>query len=422
MRFSSFFTGVLLVVLCAGSVEAFEGEYSLGIKGGSATYLGDIDDRHFSPYDYGAISIDRWMNERFALGILAGLPRLLAIDRPYYFESHVLNISGLLKIRPFGKTSLSPYLFGGIEVIRFSPVDEGGNKLPNNLADEYDLTQASIPLGGGISFFLSEQLSFDVEGVYHYPFTDYIDDWDVGDSNDAYVVSSVGLTWYFGGKPKDTDGDGIIDDLDRDPLHPEDFDGYRDTDGAPDPDNDGDGILDIYDKAPLEPEDQDGYMDSDGVPDPDNDGDGISDVNDRCPDKAEVFNGYKDGDGCPDRKPEIEVKKGEAVVLEGVFFMTGSAELTPESQSTLDKVVRTLRDNPEIEVEIRGYTDNTGPYEYNLTLSQQRADSVKQYLVDNGIAEYRIGTKGFGPENPVASNDTREGRAKNRRIEFFRLN
>ena len=95
--------------------------------------------------------------------------------------------------------------------------------------------------------------------------------------------------------------------------------------------------------------------------------------------------------------------------------------MTANSRFVLDKVVRTLQANKKIEVEIRGYTDNTGRYETNMRLSQQRADAVKIYLMNNGIDAYRIRTKGFGPESPIAPNSTREGRAKNRRIEFFRI-
>ena len=109
------------------------------------------------------------------------------------------------------------------------------------------------------------------------------------------------------------------------------------------------------------------------------------------------------------------------MVLEGVNFASGSAKLTAGSLAILDKGVRTLRDNPGIEIEIRGYTDNTGKYESNVKLSQSRADAVKTYLIENGIDSARIKTKGFGPEDPIAPNDTKEGRAKNRRIELFRI-
>ena len=101
----------------------------------------------------------------------------------------------------------------------------------------------------------------------------------------------------------DRDGDGLKDDIDQCPDDPEDFDGYQDEDGCPDPDNDGDGILDVDDECPLVPEDFDGDADHDGCPEGeegDRDGDGIPDHLDRCPDDPEDFDGFEDEDGCPD--------------------------------------------------------------------------------------------------------------------------
>jgi outer membrane protein OmpA-like peptidoglycan-associated protein len=120
---------------------------------------------------------------------------------------------------------------------------------------------------------------------------------------------------------------------------------------------------------------------------------------------------------------EAEVFKsevGKAIQLEGIQFATGSAEILPSSESTLAKAYATLKYNPEIEVEINGYTDNVGSAESNVKLSQERAAAVKTYLVNKGIDAARITTKGLGEQNPIASNDTPEGRQKNRRIEFVR--
>lgn len=98
----------------------------------------------------------------------------------------------------------------------------------------------------------------------------------------------------------DRDGDGIIDNIDNCPDDPEDFDGFQDTDGCPDPDNDNDGIPDVKDKCPNDPEDLDGFEDEDGCPDPDNDKDTIVDIKDKCPNDPEDFDGFQDVDGCPD--------------------------------------------------------------------------------------------------------------------------
>jgi len=124
-----------------------------------------------------------------------------------------------------------------------------------------------------------------------------------------------------------------------------------------------------------------------------------------------------DEDGCPDERP-IE----QRLILKGVHFESGSAALTPDSYAVLDQVVRSLMAYPEVRVEIRGYTDSVGSWEYNLKLSQKRAEAVKQYLVNSGIDPNRLVAKGYGEADPIASNKTAEGRAQNRRIEFRRLN
>ena len=120
-------------------------------------------------------------------------------------------------------------------------------------------------------------------------------------------------------------------------------------------------------------------------------------------------------------KPEAIIKREAPVTLEGVTFATGSVVLVPKAKLTLDRVVQTLADYPEMTIEVRGYTDSVGRRILNMALSQRRADSVKQYLTGKGIDGKRIQTRGFGPDFPVASNDTAEGRAQNRRIEFIRL-
>ena len=118
-------------------------------------------------------------------------------------------------------------------------------------------------------------------------------------------------------------------------------------------------------------------------------------------------------------KPFVEV--GKSIVLPGVTFATGKAELNENAKIILSTVLESLRDNPEIRVEIRGYTDNTGSAAVNLNLSQRRAEAVRDYLVGMGITFERLRAIGYGEANPIASNATVDGRAKNRRIEFVRL-
>jgi outer membrane protein OmpA-like peptidoglycan-associated protein len=217
----------------------------------------------------------------------------------------------------------------------------------------------------------------------------------------------------------DNDQDGIPDVDDACPNEPEDFDGESDADGCPDlvKDSDNDGIPDDIDRCPLQAEDVDGFQDDDGCPDLDNDLDGIPDANDLCPNAPETFNGFEDEDGCPDERP-ID----QQFVLKEVQFESGSASLTPDSYRILDEVVRSLMAYPEVRIEIRGYTDNVGKASFNLGLSERRAGSVKQYLVNAGVDPARLTTRGFGEESPIATNATPEGRSQNRRIEFRRLN
>jgi outer membrane protein OmpA-like peptidoglycan-associated protein len=217
----------------------------------------------------------------------------------------------------------------------------------------------------------------------------------------------------------DNDGDGIPDVRDKCPNEPEDFDGVQDDDGCPDivQDSDNDGIPDDRDKCPMKAEDIDGFQDEDGCPDLDNDLDGIPDTADKCPNDPETYNGYMDEDGCPDERP-IE----EKFILRGVNFESGSAALTPDSYAILDQVVKSLKAYPEVRVEIAGFTDDVGKDEYNLGLSQRRAEAVKLYLVNSGLSADRIVARGYGESNPVSTNSTPAGRAENRRIEFHRLN
>ena len=217
----------------------------------------------------------------------------------------------------------------------------------------------------------------------------------------------------------DNDQDGVPDVNDRCPNEPEDFDGEQDEDGCPDlvKDSDADSVPDDLDRCPLQAEDVDGFQDEDGCPDLDNDLDGIPDTDDQCPNSPETFNGFEDEDGCPDERP-IDAQ----FILQGVTFESGSAALTPDSYRVMDEVVRSLMSYPEVRVEIQGYTDSVGKASNNLSLSQRRADSVRQYLVNAGIDPVRLSSRGFGEEAPISSNSTPSGRAQNRRIEFRRLN
>ena len=231
--------------------------------------------------------------------------------------------------------------------------------------------------------------------------------------------------------PKDRDGDGIVDSLDACPdqagtaalqgCPDRDGDGIADKDdkcpdvaglakyqGCPIPDTDKDGINDEEDKCPTVP----GVARYQGCPVPDTDKDGVNDEEDKCPNEAGPASNF----GCPVIAPEIIEKVNLAA--RNVFFATGSSKLLAKSYPSLDNVVKILQDNPSYKVDIEGHTDTTGTHEKNMVLSNDRAASVKAYLVSKGINESRISSAGFGPDRPIATNKTAAGKAKNRRVEM----
>ena len=216
----------------------------------------------------------------------------------------------------------------------------------------------------------------------------------------------------------DTDGDGIDDDKDNCPKLPEDLDGYHDDDGCPDVDNDGDGIRDKLDQCPMKPEDRDGFEDIDGCPDPDNDQDKILDVNDNCPMQPEDYDGDQDEDGCPDLYEKIVVKRDRIELKQKVYFATARAKILPQSFDVLMEVADVLLKQPDLNVRIEGHTDSRGGARYNKSLSQKRADSVKAFLVAAKVEGSRCIAVGYGEEVPIDSNDSKDGRARNRRVEF----
>jgi outer membrane protein OmpA-like peptidoglycan-associated protein len=187
-------------------------------------------------------------------------------------------------------------------------------------------------------------------------------------------------------------------------------------------DRDGDGVDDSQDQCPDDAEDRDGTQDSDGCPDedPDGDRDGVADYDDLCPNAQETINGIDDEDGCPDTgDPRVIYEEGEFQVLEPVRFRHGSAELDPESHGLLNQVALMMKANPDLKhIRVEGHTDMTGPEDVNKRLSEERARSVRRYLVDRGVAPNRLRAEGYGEERPVISGETEEANAKNRRVEF----
>ncbi len=216
----------------------------------------------------------------------------------------------------------------------------------------------------------------------------------------------------------DLDRDGLTDSKDVCPSEP----GPKERQGCPGLlDSDHDGFFDPRQHAiPDGKEDAcpgvAGVPEYAGCPVPDTDGDGLDDLHDACIEQPENINGYEDEDGCPDSVP-LPVRKILGTI-QGIHFNFLSAALTEDSKPIIGRAATVLAEYPELRLEIQGHTDSDGDPAFNHELSRKRAESVRSELIKSGVDKARINAVGYGGTKPKASNETEEGRATNRRIEF----
>jgi outer membrane protein OmpA-like peptidoglycan-associated protein/opacity protein-like surface antigen len=470
-----------LVCMVSVSVQAGEnpGRWGLGADFGIHKLLGGNHD-YSNVYGAGALHFRYGLSRHFSLeaqlkygmvrpGSLQGEDAGFSFDAIYAYYTTMWQ--GMAGARYYftPDSSFQPFATAHLGFIDWKVRDETGNPDGNiglfpsgpvldGFTNSWDPTELSstnmtAALGLGFEVFLSESISMDLAARYTFIVDNTIDNIGSGtlfgpgevDANQAMFDAMVGLTFYFGGN-SDRDGDGFENKYDRCPDEAEDMDGYMDEDGCPDPDNDGDGILDINDNCPDDAEDMDGYKDDDGCPDPDNDGDGVLDADDQCPEELEDLDGFQDDDGCPDPDNDgdgvldaddqcpdtpagVEVDANgcpviaeikPAMVLSGVSFTVGKAELTYDSQGVLDNVADSLHAWPDATIEIQGHTDSTGSSDLNRAVSMLRSDAVREYLIGKGIDPARMSAVGYGEDLPIGDNSTKEGRARNRRVELVR--
>ena len=245
--------------------------------------------------------------------------------------------------------------------------------------------------GGGINFWFTDHLGVNLQTGYHHGFQK---------NGTDYFQHSAGIVIKFGSK--DTDKDGIPDNKDACP----EVAGLKEFNGCPD--TDGDGVPDKDDKCP----DVAGPAENGGCPWPDTDGDGVLDKDDLCPEVA----GPASNNGCPE--PNDDDQKRLNQYAKTILFDTGKATIKFESAEILNQIINVLKKFPNSRFRIEGHTDSTGKKAKNIELSQNRADAVKIYLIQGGIASERLESKGYGPEKPIASNKNKKGRALNRRVEI----
>ena len=301
-------------------------------------------------------------------------------------------------------------------------------------------------VGAGANFWFTDNIGLNLQSAYHPTMK--------SESTENYFQHALGITIKFGkqdrdndgvadkddkcpdvaGKPElngcpDADGDGITDAEDACPdvFGLKEFNGCPDTDGdgiadkddeCPEvagkpelkgcPDADNDGIADKDDKCPQ----QAGPKENNGCPWPDTDRDGVLDKDDECPEEA----GPASNKGCPEVTQEVQTQLNS--FAKTILFDVGKSTIRPESATVLNNIVNVLNKYKNSKFSIEGYTDTSGNKDKNQRLSEDRAYSVKAYLVDKGINPARLSAKGFGPEKPIASNKTKKGRELNRRVEI----
>ena len=295
---------------------------------------------------------------------------------------------------------------------------------------------ATLPLGLGLKVNFFDEAHLFITSTYRVPVTT--------ETANYSLQHGIGIAGVIGKKketpvieppppPADTDGDGILDPNDKCPT----IRGVAKYEGCPVPDTDKDGINDEEDKCPtvfglarymgcpIPDTDKDGINEEEdkcptvfgvaryqGCPVPDKDGDGVNDEDDRCI----TIPGPVDNFGCP--VIAEEVKQRVDIAARNILFVTGSAKLQNKSFKGLDDVVKIMKDNPGMSLAIDGHTDDVGTEENNQVLSDNRAASVRDYLVSKGIEEGRITATGHGESMPIADNKTATGRQQNRRSEM----
>ena len=295
---------------------------------------------------------------------------------------------------------------------------------------------AFMPFGAGLQVKVIDGIFIILNSQYRVPITEnasyhFYHSAGIAASLTKKVPAPVVIPVPVVEPPADRDGDGVLDSLDRCP----DVAGLASLQGCPD--RDGDGITDAEDKCP----DVAGLLRYQGCPIPDTDKDGINDEVDKCPAVPGVarYQGCPipdtDGDGINDEEDKCINEKGPAsnfgcpvideqiikkvnTAAQNIFFETGKSKLLAKSLPKLNDVVKILNDNPSYKVAIDGHTDDVGKDDYNQTLSDNRAASVKAYLVSKGVADGRLTSTGYGETKPIADNKTATGRAKNRRVEM----
>ncbi|MFI8605329.1 OmpA family protein [Cellulophaga baltica] len=374
------------------------------------------------------VSVSRYVGDGFSVGARGSLNRIDKLGDVSVDDLSHYALDGTIKYNILKNTVVDPFVeIGG----GYTWIDEIGAGTANG--------------GIGVNIWFTENIGLTLQTQYKHSFEDYLA---------PHMQHLAGLSIKFGGT--DTDGDGIYDKDDACPevAGLEAFNGCPDADGdgiedskdaCPNeagskemngcPDADGDGVADKDDACPNEagtaalkgcPDaDGDGVADKDdecpaeagpasnkGCPFLDKDGDGVLDKDDMCPDVA----GTVANKGCPEVTEEVQKQLND--YARTILFDTGKSSIKAESTSVMVDIITILKEYPNAKFTVEGHTDSVGSAKLNQSLSESRALSVKEFLVEKGIEEFRLSAIGYGEEKPIASNSTRAGRTQNRRVEI----
>ncbi len=438
--------------------------FALGVFGGLTQYNGDLGNGFYdmSQTKYGHIGLNAawYITPRFDFVLNSTYGNIGYTEnklKSFHGEQIQLNTHFNYNLVNSDKNRIIPYLLGGI----------GAAYYPK----KYDIVPGLdffAIFGGGIRVKITDRINLHLQEAFAYGDHDERDG-EVRYNNDGFLMHSVGLTFSFAGQ-KDEDKDGVSDKNDKCPNTQM---GVKVDDKGCPLDRDGDGIADYLDACPdvkgtammkgCPDRDNDLVTDSlDKCPDvaglvalkgcPDRDADGIADADDKCPDVfgTKELNGCpaveltdRDKDGIPDKDDRCPDTFGIALnfgcpatpvdnevaqvssatpvaqeIKQNIQFETGKDVLTVGSKNILNNVAKLMIAHSEYKLNIDGHTDNVGSPEKNMTLSQSRAEIVKNYLTTKSVDGSKLTTTGFGQTKPIADNKTAEGRAKNRRVEF----
>lgn len=336
----------------------------------------------------GQITVGRYVADKLAIEGVLGSHSMSGVDEIDLLELGVNGIYDFRRGRRF-----SPYLLAGVGMLDTDSVIRG------------DGSDTFFTYGVGVNVRFGEgPLALRLEYRARHVSDSEIDPRD--------YLTTLGLSYTFGGADipapapaaapdPDSDGDGVNDSRDRCPNTPA---GHTVDASGCSLDSDGDGVVDVDDQCPNTY--RGATVDARGC-ELDDDNDGVVNRLDKCPDTAEGVR--VDINGC-------EIK--DIIELPGVNFETNSDRLLPGAERVLNDAAATLRKYPDLVVEVAGHTDSVGAADYNLSLSERRAVTVRDYLINAGAAEAKSYARGYGEADPVADNGTSEGRAKNRRVEL----